>query len=454
VGDYPGAACDVEAYQYLPLLRRVGFVPSRKYVAQAEIGAYADLLAGELGITPCIRFNTKVVDARYVGDECDVAPWEVSTAAGESIFFRHLAMACGPLSTPKFPQIRGMGSFRGPTFHTARWDHDVSLAGKRVGIVGTGASAAQVITAIADTAAHTYVFQRTPVWAIPRNDQPTSVELRTRIMDEIGFVDRLRREETEKNDRENFPRLHDPVQNDEMQKGMLALIEKEVPDDVELRKQLTPDYPFWCKRVLVIDNYYSTFTKPTVSLVADPGGVVEETSAGVRVASGAEYELDAIVYATGFDALTVAFPIRGRGGRTLAEHWGGERLDRPRTLFGVHVSGFPNLHFLVGPQSINPVTNITLVSEDQSLYLAALLRHMREAGLRRVEPSIEAEEEWVQRVEGSVAGKVWTRCSNWYLKTYDGGKPFYGMWMDTHTDYLRIALRREGGTRHLLEFTA
>jgi len=454
VGDYPGAACDVEAYEYLPLLQRVGFVPSRKYVMQAEIGGYAALLADRLGIMPSIRFNTRVVDARYREADHGPALWEVKAEDGTSIYTQHLVMACGPLSTPKFPTISGMGSFPGPTFHTAKWDHSVPLAGRRVGVVGTGASAAQVITTIADSVEHLYVFQRTPVWASPRNDEPTPDELREKILGEGGYTDALRRAEVADFDNNIFPKLHDPAQNEELKAEVLDIIRREIPDNAELRKQLTPDYPFWCKRVLFIDGYYSTFNKPNVSLVADPGGVVEETSAGVKVASGATYELDAIIYATGFDPLRVAFPVVGRHGRTLAEHWGGDELHRPRTLFGIHVSGFPNLHFILGPQASNPLTNVTVISEDQARYVAALIRHMRDAGLGAVEPSSEAEEEWVRRSEKTVEGKVWTRCSNWYLKTSDGGEPFYGLWMETYAEYLRAALKREGGAEELLKFSA
>jgi len=454
VGDYPGAACDVEAYEYLPLLQRVGFVPSRKYVTQAEIGGYATLLAEKLDVTPRICFNTRVVGARYTADGRGPSFWEVSTAKGMSIHAQHLVMACGPLSTPRFPETSGMGSFHGPTFHTARWDHSVSLSGKRVGVVGTGASAAQVITTIADSVKHLFVFQRTPVWASPRNDEPTPDELRVKIEGESGFTDALRRAEVADFDSEVFPKLHDPAQNEELKAEVLDIIEREIPDNAELRRQLTPDYPFWCKRVLFIDGYYSTFNKPNVSLVADPGGVVEETPAGVKVASGASYELDAIVYATGFDPLHVAFPVFGRHGKTLAEHWGGDRLNKPRTLFGIHVSGFPNLHFILGPQASNPLTNVTVISEDQSSYVADLIQHMRNAGLRTVEPFAEAEEEWVRRSERTVEGKVWTRCSNWYLKTTEGGEPIYGMWMETYSEYLQAALKREGGAQDLLEFSA
>lgn len=456
VGNYPGAACDVPAYTYLPLLQRVGFVPSRKYVNQGEISQYADLLAERLGITPQIRFHTRVTAARLAdGARAGAHMWEVDTECHgrrATYLARHIVVATGPISTPRMPEVEGMGDFRGPTFHTARWDHTVALRGKRVGVVGTGASAAQVITTVADEVQHLFVFQRSPVWAMPRNDEATPAKLQEEFKSRPGFAHRLRREELEQTDATLFPQLQDPSGNEQLQDDVKAVIEAEVPDE-ELRAKLTPAYPFWCKRALFIDNYYSTFMKPNVTLVADAGGIKRETARGLVTASGEEYELDAIVYATGFDALHVAFPIEGQGGRTLADKWGGEKLPRPRTLFGIHVSEFPNAYFMVGPQCLNPVTNVTVVSEDQAEYLAHLVAHMRREGLRTVEPRPEAEEEWVRRSEATSEGKVWRHCSNWYNKSTDGAEPLYNMWMETHTQYLREALGREDGTHSFLAFS-
>jgi len=319
----------------------------------------------------------------------------------------------------------------------------VSLKGKRVGVVGTGASAAQVITTIAKDVKHLTVFQRSAVWALPRDDEPTPDELRQQITSVKGFTDRLRYEDGKNLDKEFFPLLHEEKGNQQFQALVNAVIMKQVPDK-DLRAKLTPSYPFFCKRVLFVDDYYSTFTRPNVSLVVDEKGVRRETERGLVTASGTEYELDAIIYATGFDVLTVPFPVQGRNGRTLEDKWGGKGLSRPRTLFGIHVSEFPNMHIMIGPHCLNPVTTVTVLAEDQAKYIAELVAHMRRQGFREMEPRPEAEDEWVRRSEATSGGKVWTKCSNWYMKSTDAREPYYGMWMETHTRYMREGLRREG----------
>lgn len=173
---------------------------------------------------------------------------------------------------------------------------------------------------------------------------------------------------------------------------------------------------------------------------------------GLRVASGGEFQLDAIIYATGFDPLTVAIPLIGRGGKTLQDRWG-KTLEQPRTLFGIHACGFPNLYFMIGPQAFNPIANVTILAEGQANYIADLVAHMRRDGLRACEPSAAAEEAWVARTEATVPGKVWTKCSNWYMKTGDNGKPFYGIWMDTHGEYLKASLGRGTEAYTELEFS-
>jgi cation diffusion facilitator CzcD-associated flavoprotein CzcO len=451
VGNYPGAACDVQAYEYLPLLQRVGYVPSRKYVGQNEIATYSNQLAKRFGLLPRIRFGTKVTGLRFVDGNSPL--WEISaTRASEQNVHRarHVIVACGPLSAPQLPHIDGLGSFRGPSFHTAAWDHSATVKGKRVGVVGTGASAAQVVTAICDEVEHLTVFQRSPVWCLPRNDQPTPDSIKDSFAQE-GYQDKLRSSASNRIDA-FATTLHDPVENAKLQNDVREIIARSLPNDEELQRRLTPEYPFWCKRVLFIDDYYSTFAKKNVSLVADAGGVVRETDRGLLVASGDEFELDVIIYATGFNPLTVEFPVAGRGGKMLREHWG-QSLERPSTLFGIHTRGFPNLYFMCGPQAFNPVTNVTVLAEDQARYVADLVVHMRSRGLGVCEPTAAAETAWVARSEGTVAGKVWTRCSNWYMKTSINGEAFYGTWMSTHGHYLKSGIRHDNAPYRGLDFS-
>jgi len=300
VGAYPGAACDVQAYTYLPFLDRTGFIPSRKYVSQAEISEYAEMLTDHIGARSKIRFSRKVTELRYL-DASGV--WQVSTvdaasgAPADVVVCHHVVNANGPLSSPRMPEMEGMESFRGESFHTARWDDSAQLAGKRVGVIGTGASAAQVITSIADEVGTLTVFQRTPTWCMRREDEPTPPEIAAKFRaggygEELRYVDW--RGGTQPQDVPiTFEQLQDADQNDAICAELAELIRNDV-DDPELARRLTPDYPFFCKRALFIDDYYTTFNKPNVKLVDDEGGVVGIDETGVTIARGEHFDLDVI----------------------------------------------------------------------------------------------------------------------------------------------------------------
>ena len=235
--------------------------------------------------------------------------------------------------------------------------------------------------------------------------------------------------------------------------------------DPELAKRLTPDYPFFCKRALFIDDYYTTFNKPGVTLVDDDGGVVSVDENGLNIARGEHYELDVIIYATGFDSNFIPYPIIGRDGVTLADKFGANeannfQMTRPQSLWGIHVEDMPNFYMLVGPQSVNPVTNITVLSEHQSAYLRDLLVTMREASYREVEPSAQAVQQWTRRCTNAAEGKGWMRCNNWYMKTTKtdvaaGREQSVGMWMGPYEEYLQHLLGGRGGTQdELLRFSS
>ena len=220
VGSYPGAACDVPSYAYLPFLDRTGFIPTKKYVNQAEIADYAEMLADHCGIRDLIRFSRRVTDMTYVGE----AAWQISTwdiendCPGETVTAQHIVSANGPLSSPRMPEVPGMDLFEGESFHTAAWDRSASLAGKRVGVIGTGASAAQVITSIADEVESLTVFQRTATWALPRDDEPTPPEI-VRAFEAGGYSEKLRYVDwkgefpPDPNAPFTFEMLHDEQQN-------------------------------------------------------------------------------------------------------------------------------------------------------------------------------------------------------------------------------------------------
>lgn len=462
VGAYPGAACDVPSYTYLPLLDRTGFIPSKKYVSQPEISSYAEMLTDHVGIRDRIRFSRKVTEFRYLGKGDDV--WQVTTIdarngePAEVVTCRHVVCANGPLSSPRMPEFPGLERFKGESFHTAQWDQNATLKGKRVGVIGTGASAAQVITAIADDVKSLHVFQRTPTWCLRRDDEPTPPDIEASFRaggygEKLRYVD-WKGEYPPVEPLIDFDALHDKERNEAICAQLRELIRNDVHDP-DLAARLTPDYPFFCKRALFIDDYYTTFNKPHVVLVDDPGGVVAVDETGLTIARGKHFPLDVIIYATGFDNGLIPFPIIGRNGTSLADKFGANKannyqMTRPHSLWGIHVDEIPNFYMMIGPQSLNPVTNVTLLCEQQAKYITALVVKMRDAGYAQVEPSKKAVEAWTELCSNSAEGKVWLHCNNWYLKTTKtdaaaGRERSTGMWMETYDEYLRHVMGGKGG---------
>jgi len=478
VGSYPGAACDIQAYTYLPFLDRTGFIPSKKYVSQAEISNYAEMLTDYIGVRDKIRFSRKVTKLCYIGDSSgDVEKaWEITTEnthSGEPtevVTCAHVVTANGPLSSPRLPEIPGMEKFKGESFHTARWNKSASLKGKKVGVVGTGASAAQVITAIVDDVESLHVFQRTPTWCVRRNDEPTPPEMIEQFK-AGGYSESLRRVDWQGEDPVesdaaavfSFDTLHNEVENKAICDRIAARLRSEV-NDKAIADKLTPDYPFFCKRALFIDDYYTTFNKPHVTLVDDNGGVVAVSETGLEIARGETFDLDVIIYATGFDSNFIPFPIEGKNGVSLADKFGANeknnfQMVRPHSLWGIHVDEMPNFYMMIGPQSLNPVTNVTLLCEAQSKYIAGLLKKMKVDKQYQVEPAREAVAAWTDLCEASSEGKVWLRCNNWYMKSTKtdeakGRQQSSAMWMGNYTDYLTHVLGEAGGPREkLLRFS-
>ena len=467
VGSYPGAACDVPSYAYLPLLDETGFIPTKKYVTQPEIYAYAQMMTEHLGIKECLRLSRKVTEAVFADEVAHL--WQVTTVDSETgedpqtITCRHFVAANGPLSSPRLPEFSGMETFAGESFHTAQWDKGADLSGKRVGVIGTGASAAQVITTVVDEVKSLHVFQRTPTWALPREDEATPREIREKFR-AGGFGELLRRamgkgEYPPGEQFIDFDMLHDDKQNaaicEELAKGI-----RDVVHDSKIAELLIPDYPFWCKRVLFIDDYYTTFNKQNVTLVHDDGGVVGVDKSGLKIARGEHFDLDVIIYATGFDSNFIPFPIYGRNGTSLATKFGANQtnrfqMTRPESLWGIHVEDMPNFYMMAGPQSLNPVTNVTLLCEQQAKYIAELISSMNQTGYSVVEPKSDAVSSWTELCNSSSRNKVWLRCNNWYTKTTKtdqekGRERSAGMWMETYEDYLSYVLHGRAGTQEEL----
>jgi cation diffusion facilitator CzcD-associated flavoprotein CzcO len=416
---YPGAACDVPSHLY-----EFSFAPnprwSRRYAPQAEIQAYVEDVARRHGVLERVRTSTEVRSATW--DEAR-SRWCLETSAG-SHEADVLITACGQLSIPRIPAIPGLGDFSGPVFHTARWRHDVDLAGRRVAVVGTGCSAIQVVPAIQPTVERVDVYQRSPGWTIPKNDFAYR-ERTKRLFERFPALQRLDRAATlafmELGAAAMTSRrwlLHPFRAVGRMQ------IERAI-EDPELRRKVTPADEFGCKRVMLTDEWYPTLTKPNVDLVVERIEQVGEAS--IRTADGRERETDVLVLATGFEshAFTAPMEVTGRDGARLAEEW----RDVPRAYLGLTVPRFPNMFLLYGPNTNGGTGSVIYTIEAGMSHAIAALRELDRRGAAEVELRREAAERFDRELRAALAGTVWhTGCTSWYVDE-NGNDPSQWPWL-------------------------
>ncbi len=405
---YPGAACDVPSQLY-----SFSFAPnpdwSRSFSPQPEIQAYIRRVAHHSGVLDRFRFRTALEDARW--DEPEQT-WHVRTSAGE-LTCDALVPAAGALSEPRLPDIDGIDSFGGEVFHSAQWNHDYDLTGKRVAVIGTGASAIQIVPEIARKVERLDVYQRTAPWVIPRRDRPyTAVE--RFAFKHLPLVQRGYRTAIYWG-REAFvpaftisPKIAAPAK-----KAALANIAKGITDPT-LRAKVTPTFEIGCKRILISNDYYPALDRDNLDLVTDP--IAKVTPSGVVTVDGSEREVDALVVATGFYTtdLPIAAHITGRGGVTLAEHF---REHGMQAYKGSTVAGFPNLFFIVGPNTGLGHSSMVFMIESQIAYTVDALRTMDSSGVAAVEPSPQAQARWNADLQRRMKRTVWSSggCSSWYL---------------------------------------
>jgi cation diffusion facilitator CzcD-associated flavoprotein CzcO len=434
---YPGAACDVPSHLY-----EFSFAPnprwSRRFAPQAEIQTYLEDVARRHGVLGRIRTGTEVQDARW---DAERATWVLQTSAGT-----HeadvLLTACGQLSVPTVPAIPGLESFDGPAFHTARWRHDVELAGRRVAVVGSGCSAIQVVPAIQPIAEHVDVYQRSPGWTIPKMDYAYS-ERAQQLFERFPAVQRL--------DRKLIFGI--------MELGALAMtgqrwllppfravarrqITKAI-DDPELRAKVMPTDEVGCKRVMLTDEWYPTLTKPNVDLVTDR--IAEVTATGVRTEDGVERRADVLVLATGFKSHGFVAPmqIAGAEGRMLADEW----AQVARAYLGMSVPGFPNLFLLYGPNTNGGTGSVIYTIEAGMGHVIAALEELARADARSIEVRRETAEAFDRELRAALAGTVWhSGCTNWYVDE-NGNDPNQWPWL--WSSYRRRTARIEPGTYEL-----
>ncbi|WP_060877910.1 flavin-containing monooxygenase [Streptomyces scabiei] len=438
---YPGIHCDIESYIYLPLLEELGYVPRWKYAPGEEIRQHTRAIGRHFDLYRDACFQTVATELRW--DETELE-WIVATDRGDRIRARYVVVSSGTLSQPKLPGIPGIDTFEGHTFHTSRWDYDYTggdadggltgLADKRVAVIGTGATAIQVVPHLAADAAHVYVFQRTPSTVDVRGNGPTDPEWaktltpgwQARRMDNFlrtvtgvragtdlvndAWTSSARLQEkliptdayadVPAQERERAYEIADFQKMNELRDRVAAIVE-----DPETAEKLKPWYRYMCKRPTFSDQYLQTFNRPNVTLVdtADTHGVERITEKAV-VVGGVAHEVDCVVFATGFEVgvsglLSGRLPAYGRGGAGLLETW---RTAGPRTLHGFYSHGFPNL-FQLGPLQNASAVNYVHILDQQAIHVGEVVAEARRRGARYVEPTAEAEAAWVATVREKAA---------------------------------------------------
>ena len=416
---YPGAACDVPSHLY-----EFSFAPnprwSRRYAPQAEIQAYLEDVARRDGVYDRIRTSTEVTSARWDGER---ARWLLETTAGPHEA-EVLVTACGQLSVPAVPPIPGLDSFEGPSFHSAQWDHGVDVAGKRIGVIGTGCSAIQIVPSIQPVVERVDVYQRSPGWTFPKMD--------------FAYKERTKRLF------ERFPALQRADRAAVfafMELGAAAMTTKpwllhpfravgrmqitKAIKDPELRAKVTPKDEIGCKRIMLTDEWYPTLAKPNVDVVTDR--IAEVTPTGVRTEDGAERPHDVLVLATGFrsHAFVAPMEITGEEERSLSDAW----ADVAKAYLSLSVPGFPNLFLLYGPNSNGGTGSVIYVIEAGVNHVIAALEEMDRADARRIEVDRRAAEEFDHELRAALAGTVWhSGCTNWYVDE-NGNDPSQWPWL-------------------------
>jgi cyclohexanone monooxygenase len=382
---------------------------SAAFSPQPEIQAYIRRVAEESGTLDRFVFNTAVTDATW--DDA-TQRWVVRTT-GATYAARSLIVGSGGLSEPKLPDIDGIDSFQGEVFHSARWNHDVELAGKRIAVIGTGASAVQIVPELQKIAGHVDVYQRTPNWIIPRNER-SFTKLEKAVFRKVPAVQRAARAAVYASLEGRVPAFtRFPALMNVIEAVAKSNIRRGI-EDPELREKVTPTYRAGCKRILISNAWYPALDSDNVDLVTDP--ISKVTPTGIVTADGTEREIDVLVVATGFYVTDqpMASHITGRDGRTLAETWAERGM---RAYKGTTVHGFPNYFHLVGPNTALGHSSMIYIIESQVAYVTDALRTLRRQGLATVEPTLEAQDSWSDRIQERMKPTVWTTggCASWYL---------------------------------------
>lgn len=454
---YPGARCDSESYIYCfsfddDLLQEWNW--SGKYPEQPEILEYLNHVADRFDLRSGIQFNTSVTAAHF---NDDTGLWDVETDQGDRVTAKYVVTAIGCISTGQVPQIPGLESFEGDWYHTGAWPHDgVEFEGKRVAVIGTGSSGVQSIPVIARESEHLTVFQRTPQYTIPARHETVDQEFLKEVKANYAeimhkskhsaagmpyeFSEKSALEVSDEERTQTYEELWkkggfnflfsayadiatDRRANDTAAEFIRGKI-REIVEDPETAEKLVPrDHPFASKRALIDTNYFDTYNRDNVDLVDIRHFPIEEiTSTGLRTADGQEYEVDTIVFATGYDAMTGTFfniDIAGRNGRQLREKWSGG----PTTYLGLATADFPNMFMITGPQSPSVLSNMPVSIEQHVEWISDFIEYLRERDIDVVDADPQAEVEWVQHVSDIADQTMYMLADSWYLGANIPGKP-------------------------------
>jgi cation diffusion facilitator CzcD-associated flavoprotein CzcO len=404
---YPGCACDIPSHLY-----SFSFAPnpdwSHSFSRQPEIWRYLEDVTDRYGLRRHLVFGTEVIRADW---EAGPARWRLRTSRGE-ITADVLISASGPLSEPSLPDVPGLAEFSGEVFHSARWNHDFDLAGKRVAVVGTGASSVQIVPEIQPLVQHLVLFQRTPAWVVPRRDR-TITEFEKRLYRQVPAAQRLARlgiYVSRESLVSGFTKR--PAILKAAQRMALRNLARSIPDP-GLRAQLTPDYVMGCKRILISSDFYPALREPNVQVVAS--GLAKVDGNTLTAKDGTSGEVDAIILATGFHAVDapIADRIHGADGTSLAQSWAGDM----RALRGTTIAGFPNLCLVIGPNTGLGHNSMIYMIESQLNYILDYLDTLDRTGAAAMDTRPGAQQRWCDDVERRMAATVWTTggCESWYL---------------------------------------
>jgi len=453
---YPGARCDVESMQYSysfseELQQEWNW--SERYAPQPEILKYANHVADRFNLRSDIQLNTRVDRAAF--DET-AGQWSVTTSDRKNVTAKYVVLATGCLSNARMPDIKGLSDFKGKVYHTGHWPHEpVNFTGLRVGVIGTGSSAIQSVPIIAEQASRLTVFQRTPNFSIPARNAPLTTQEREAFRARYPEIRRFAREEarngiyTEMPDRGalddgdnerrskyqarwergglTFMSVYNNLGLDKAANDTAADFVREkiaqIVRDPETAKRLQPNnHPIGSKRICIDTDYFATFNRPNVTLVDIRTSPIEEITANAVRTGGKDHEVDALVLATGFDAMTgsvAKIDIRGRDGQTLNQKW----AEGPKTYLGLMSAGFPNLFIITGPGSPSVLSNMIVSIEQHVDWIADCIVYMRAQGLDTMEATPEAEDKWVAHVNEVAHTTLYPQANSWYMGANIPGKP-------------------------------